>query len=156
MRRLRTDPPAAREDFVNADARLKEALADTGLSVRERVMAVSIRARTLIELGLHDEVPPLTGSRIEGYDPEQDYEGDLVGLAILRAHTFDPERGYTEILVAEKKAQTLRSRLHLAWEQVLLLQKIATPKAKVEAIRICNQNAGKIDFDERKKTLSLN
>ena len=57
------------------------------------------------------------------------------------------------MLLAEKKAATLRSRTYIAWEQVHLLQRIGTPKSKAEAIRLCTANAGKLDFDQIKRTL---
>jgi hypothetical protein len=116
-------------------------------------MAVTMRARCLIELERHADVPASLAVPIPNYSPDRNYPGDLVGLSLLKASRMDPEHAYAELLLAEKKAATLRSRVHLAWEQVHVLLKIGTPKAKAEAVRICAAHAGKIDFDELKKTL---
>ena len=154
MRRLRYDPGSAAESFAEAERDLAEAQADPDLDPGERVLAVTLRARCLIELERHTEVPPLVGAEIKGYAVDRAWRGDPVGLALLKASRLDPERAYAELLLAEKIAATLQSRVHLAWEQVHLLQKIGTPKAKAEAIRICEAHAGKIDFNELKQALS--
>lgn len=154
MRRLRYDPGSASGYFAEADRELAEALADEDLDATEVVLAVSLRARSLIELERHQEVGPLLSADYKGYNPERQWRGDPVGLSLLRATRLDPERAYGELLLAEKKAATLRARRHIAWEQVHALQKIGTPKAKAEAVKICEANAGKLDFDELKKALS--
>lgn len=147
------DPPAAREDFAAAERYLAEALADPDLPPRSRVEAASLRLRALIELDRHPEAGDLAAAPPEGYSPEATYDGDRVGLAILRAHALGGERGYAELVLAERYARTERARLHLAWQQVRLLERIGTPKAKVEALRICAQHAGKLDFDQIRKRL---
>jgi len=151
MRRLRYDPASADKYFAEADSELAEALADNDLDTQERVIAVTLRARSLIELERHVQVPAVFATPIAGFKLDLAYRGDSVGLALLRASKLDPERAYAELLLAEKKAATLRSRVHLAWEQVHLLQKIGTPMAKAEAVRICEAHAGKIDFDALKQ-----
>ena len=153
MRRLRYDPESADRAFAAADRDLATAMSDGDLDVNERVVAVTLRARSLIELERYTEVPAVIASPIQGYRPDLGYRGDSVGLALLRACKLDPERAYAELLLAEKKAATLRSRIHLAWEEVHLLQRLGTPQAKAEAIRICDAHAGKIDFDAIKKSL---
>lgn len=154
MRRLRYDPGSAGASFAEADHELAEALADPDLDPGERVLAVTLRARCLIELERHSDVPALIAGEIEGYTNDRAWRGDPVGLALLKASRLDPERGYAELLVAEKVAATLQSRIHLAWAQVHLLQKIGTPKAKAEGVKICEAHAGKIDFDQLKQALS--
>jgi hypothetical protein len=153
MRRLRYDPAAARGDFEQADGHLAEALADPDLSARERVTAAAIRVRTLVELDRHDDAAALAAQKVEGYQPGAFYEGDRVGLALIKAHALDPERGFAELLAAERGAQTFKARLHLAWQEVRFLQRIGTPKAKAEAVKICDQHPGKLNFDEMKKQL---
>ena len=153
MRRLRYDPDGAREDFEEAAGALARALTEEELEPRERITAVSIRARCLIELGRHEEAGALLSPPPPDFAPDRVYEGDLAGLALLRAFALDPERGYAELLRAERAAQTLPARLHIAWQQVHLLQKINTPQSRAEAIKICNSHAGKLDFDAIKKSL---
>ena len=99
-------------------------------------------------------IPCALAAALPGYNPDQFWHGDPVGLSLLRASKLDPERAYAELLLAEKRAATLRARLHIAWEQVHLLQKIGTPKAKAEAAKICEAHAGKLDFDALKQALS--
>ncbi len=154
MSLLRHDPPSAREEFLEADGNFAEALADPGLKARHRVPAAATRIRCLIELERHAEAADLAAAKIEGYDPEVPYEGDVVGLELLRAHALDVQRGLAQLLVAEKLAGTHKARLHLAWQQARFLERMGTPQAKAQAVRICEQHAGKIDFDERKKKLS--
>jgi hypothetical protein len=153
MRHLRYEPASAPDYFASAERYFSQALADEDLDPSERVMAVTMRARCLIELERHTDVPPSLGVPIPNYTPDRNYPGDIVGLSLLKASKMDPEHAYAELLLGEKKAATLRSRVHLAWEQVHVLQKIGTPKAKAEAVRICAAHAGKIDFDELKKAL---
>jgi len=154
MRRLRYEPAASPEYFAAAEKDFAEALAKDDLDASELVMAVTMRARCLIELERHAEVPEALAAPIPDYQPERRYPGDVVGLALLKAARLDPEHGYAELLLAEKKAATVKSRLHLAWAQVHLLQKIGTPKAKAEAVKICAAQAGKLDFDALKQALS--
>jgi len=154
MRRLRYDAAAAESYFTGAEQQLAEALADQDADVGERVLAVSLRARCLIELERHGDVAGALAAPLPGYNPDQLWHGDPVGLSLLRASKLDPERAYAELLLAEKRAATLRARLHIAWEQVHLLQKIGTPKAKAEAVKICEAHAGKLDFDALKQSLS--
>ena len=113
-----------------------------------------MRVRSLIELERHTEAAEALAVEIQGYGIDKAWRGDPVGLSLLRASKLDPERGYSELLLAEKTAATLRSRLHIAWEQVHQLQKIGTPKAKAEGVKICDAHAGKIDFDALKQALS--
>jgi hypothetical protein len=153
MRHLRTDPAWAREDFSEADVRYAEALADEDLSDAQRVTGVANRVRVLIELDRHAEAAALLEARLPGYRPDGFYEGDTAGLALVRAAALDPERGYAELLLAEKRAQTARARYHLAWQQARHLLRIGTPRAKAEALKICGQHAGKPEFDALKKSL---
>jgi hypothetical protein len=154
MRRLRYDPAASPDYFSAAEKDFAEALANDALDTPELVMAVTMRARCLIELERHADVPAVLSAPIPGYQPNRSYPGDLIGLSLLKSEKLDPEHGYAELLLAEKKAATLKSRLHLAWAQVHLLQKIGTPKARTEAVRICGAYAGKLDFDALKQSLS--
>lgn len=154
MRRLRYDPGSAGEYFAAADRDLADAIADDELDPVEAVLAVSLRARSLIELERHADAAALLAADIKGYNPDRAWRGDPVALSLLRAARLDPERSYGELLLAEKKAATLRVRLHIAWEQVHALQKIGTAKSKAEAVKICDAHAGKLDFDQLKKALS--
>jgi len=154
LRRLRYDSAGAEVHFADAERDLAEAMADKDLDPAEQVLAVTLRARCLIELERHGDVSGVLATELRAYNPDRAWRGDPVGLALLRASKLDPERAYAELLLAEKKAATLRSRLHIAWEEVHVLQKIGTPKAKGEAAKICDAHAGKIDFDALKKTLS--
>jgi len=154
MRRLRYEPASAPEFFAAAEKDFAEALADGGLDTSETVMAVTMRARCLIELELHGDVPQALAVQIPNYSAERSYPGDLIGLALLKASRLDPEHAYAELLLAEKKAATLRSRIQIAWEQVHVLQKIGTARAKTEGIRICAAHAGKLDFDALKQQLA--
>jgi len=153
MRHLRYEPASAPDYFAAAERYFDEALRDEDLDPSERVMAVTMRARCLIELERHADVAPSLAVPIPAYSPDRNYPGDVIGLSLLKASKLDPEHAYAELLLAEKKAATLRSRVHLAWEQVHVLQKIGTPKAKAEAVRICTAHTGKIDFDGLKKAL---
>lgn len=154
MRRLRYDPNSSPDYFAAAEKDFAEAIAEDNLDTAELVMAVTMRARCLIELEQHNEVPALLATPIPGYQLDRLYPGDMVTLALLKASKMDPERGYAELLLAEKKAASVKARLHLAWAQVHTLQRIGTAKSKAEAIRICEAHAGKLDFDELKKQLS--
>ena len=154
MRRLRVDAGAAEGHFASAEKDIQEALQDDDLDPAEKVLAVTIRARCLIELERHGDVAAVLATDLPQYTPDRAWRGDPVGLSLLRASRLDPERGYAELLLAEKKAATLRARLHIAWAQVRLLQKIGTPKAKAEAVKICEANAGKLDFDALKQSLT--
>ena len=154
MRRLRYDAAAAEGYFAAADKDLTDALADDDLEPSEKVLAVTLRARCLIELERHGDVAAALAVKLPDVTGDRGWRSDPVGLALLRASQLDPERAYAELLLAEKKASTLRSRLHISWEQVHLLQKIGTPKAKAEAVKICEAHAGKLDFDTLKQALS--
>jgi hypothetical protein len=154
MRALRYDPGAAAGYFAEAERHLAEALQDPDLEPGDRVAAVTLRARALIELERHADASAQIAAEIKGYSPDKPWRGDLVGLALLKASRLDPERAYAELLLAEKKAATLRSRVHLAWEQVHVLKRIGTPQSKAEAMKICDAHAGKIDFDALKQSLS--
>jgi hypothetical protein len=154
MRRLRYDPASAVSYFAQAERDLAEAIADDDLETAELVVAVTLRARSLIELERHADVAAVLATEIKGYSPDKAWRGDAVGLSLLRASKLDPERAYAELLLAEKKAATLRSRLHISWEQVHVLKKIGTPKAKGEALKICEAHPGKLDFDAFKQSLS--
>ncbi len=156
MTRLPADPITARDEFAGAEAQLGEALADPDLKLSERVLAISLRVRSLIELDRHGEAGDAATAKPQGYDPEVLFPGDPVGLSLMRASALDPERAYAELLLLEKEAPTLRTRLHAAWAQVHVLGRIGTPKARAEAVRICDQHAGKIDFDALKKGLAGN
>jgi hypothetical protein len=154
MRALRYDPGAAGRYFAEGERDLAEALKDPDLEPGDRVAAVTLRARCLIELERHADASAQIAEEIKGYAPDKPWRGDLVGLALLKASRLDPERAYAELLLAEKKAATLRARVHLAWEEVRLLQKIGTPQAKQEGVKICEAHAGKLDFDALKQALS--
>jgi hypothetical protein len=154
MRRLRYDAAAAEGFFAAADRQLAEAIAEDDLDSSELVLAATLRARCLIELERHGDVAGALAGKLPDVTADRGWRGDPVGLSLLRASQLDPERGYAELLLAEKKAATLRARLHLAWEQVHLLQRIGTPKAKAEGVKICEMHAGKLDFDALKQTLS--
>jgi hypothetical protein len=147
------DPAAARETFAEADEHFKAALGGGKLTVRQRVAATSYRVRSLVELDRHAEARDLSAAPIEGYDPGQPQEGDVVGLLLIRAHSLDPEHAFAELLIAEHKAGTVKTRRHVAWEMVHALEKMGKPESKSEAVRICQQNAGQLDFDELKKKL---
>jgi hypothetical protein len=156
MRELPRDPAAAREIFAEADEHFKTAFASGKLSVRQRVAASTYRIRALIELDRHAEARELSSAPIDGFDPTQAIEGDPVGLLLLRAHLLDPEHAFAELLVADRRAGTIQTRRHVAWEMVHALEKMGKPESKAEAIKICQQNPGQIDFDEMKKRLSTN
>jgi len=156
MRELPRDPAAAREMFAESDEHLRVALAEGKLTVRQRVAATSYRIRTLIELDHHAEARDLSSAPIEGFDPAQAVEGDPLGLLLLRAHLLDPERAFAELLVADRRAGTVQTRRHVAWEMVHALEKMGKPESKAEAVKICQQNSGQIDFDEMRKRLSTN
>lgn len=153
MRRLRYEPNASSQYFEEAVKEFDTALLDEDLEPAERVMAVTMRARCLIELERHADVPSSLAVSIPAYAPDRSYPGDIIGLSLLKASKLGAEHAYAELLLAEKKAATLRARTHLAWEQVHVLQRIGTPKAKAEAIRICTAHAGKLDFDQLKRGL---
>ena len=154
MRRLRYDSAAAEGYFSAGEKELAEALAQSDLDPAQQVLAVSLRVRCLIELERHGDVASALAVQLPQYNPDRAWRGDPVGLSLLRASKLDPERAYAELLLAERKAATLRARLHISWEQVHLLQRIGTPKAKGEAVKICEAHAGKIDFDALKQSLS--
>ena len=154
MRRLRYEPVAAPEYFSAAERDFAQALADPDLDPGERVMCVTMRARCLIELERHTDVPNLLAAPIAGYDIARNYPGDMIGLSLLKASKLDPERAYSELLLAEKKAATLKARLYIAWAQVHTLQRIGTAKSKAEGIKICDAYKGKLDFDELRAQLS--
>jgi hypothetical protein len=154
MRRLRYDPASAASYFAEGEKDLAEAIAGDDLETVDMVVAVTLRARCLIELERHADVAAVLATEIKGYSADKAWRGDAVGLSLLRASKLDPERAYAELLLAEKKAATLRSRLHISWEQVHALQRIGTPKAKAEGAKICDAHAGKMDFDALKQTLS--
>lgn len=154
MALLRSDPPSAKPRFERSAELLAQALPE--LTGSTRVTAASLRARALIELDRHPEADELVSTPIEGLDPAAFYEGDRVGLSLLRARKLDPDRAYAHLVMAETRAQTARARLHLAWQQARRLQEIGTPKAKAEALKICEKHPGKLDFDERRKSLGPN
>ena len=85
MHRLRYDPAAAAESFAEADRELAEAIAEDDLDPAEMVLAVTLRARSLIELERHADAAALLAAPIQGYTPEGRWSGDVVGLALLRA-----------------------------------------------------------------------
>ncbi len=154
MSRLGHHAELARQDFLEADAALAEALADPELPTGRRVTATSIRLRALIELDRHADARALAATAIPGFEPGLAYAGDRAGLALLRARGMDRERGFAELLLAERQTQTLRAQVHLAWEQVRLLAEIGTPASRAEAVRICERWPGRLDFDEQRKKLA--
>ncbi len=154
MLRAGRDPVRAQDHFARAEELLAEAMAEEDLSAAETATALANRVRSLVELDRHADAAALLEARIEGYDPARRYAGDLTGLALLRAHHLDPERGYAQLVLAERWANSEPARLHVAWQQARFLRKIGTPKAKEEAVRICRQHAGKLDFDAMKQELS--
>ena len=153
MSRLGRHAELSREDFLDADAALAEALADPGLPTSDRVMATSIRLRALIELDRHAEARDLAAAPIPGFEPGLAYSGDRVGLALLRARTLDAERAFAALLVPERETRTLRAGVHLAWEQVRLLRAMNTPASRAEAAKICERFPGRLDFDAQLKEL---
>jgi len=154
MVELRFDPARAQRCFSRADMLLTEALKEGDLEPAETVTAVANRVRALVELDRHQEAADLLVARIPGFKPEARYEGDLVGLALLKAHHLDPERGYAHLVLEERWASSEQSRLHMAWQQARFLRNLGTARAKAEAVRICGLHAGKLDFDAMKKDLS--
>ena len=153
MRHLRYEPASAPDYFAAGEKYFSQALKDEDLDPSERVMALTMRARCLIELERHADVDSSLAVPVPGYAIDRTYPGDVIGLSLLKASKLDPEHAYAELLLAEKKAATLRSRLHIAWEQVHVLQKIGSPKSRAEALRICAAHAGKLDFDAIKQSL---
>lgn len=154
MSRVGHHSELAREDFLEADAALAEALADPELATGSRVTATSIRLRALVELDRHAEARALAALPIPGFEPGLAYAGDRAGLALLRARAMDRERGFAELLLAERQTQTLHAQLHLAWEQVRLLSELNTAASRAEAARICERWPGRLDFDEQRKKLA--
>lgn len=151
---LRYDPGHAKVHFERSETYMAEALAEGDLETREKVTALSVRLRSLIELDRHPEAAALLGAPIEGFDPNYRYEGDTTGLALIAARHTDHDRAYRDLILAEKHARTARARQALAWEQVRVLRAKGTPQAKAEAVKICERNAGKLDFDEQRKALT--
>ncbi|HLY73224.1 MAG TPA: hypothetical protein VKU80_03830, partial [Planctomycetota bacterium] len=94
MRHLRYEPAAAPEFFAQAERYFSEALTDEDLEPSERVMAVTMRARCLIELERHAEVAACLAFPIPSYNPDRNYPGDVVGLSLLKASKMDPEHAY--------------------------------------------------------------
>lgn len=154
MFELPRDPVAAREIFAEADEHFQDAVAGGSLTTRQKIAAVSWRIRSLIELNHHAEARDLESQPVEGFDRAAPYEGDPLAFILMRAHTLDPERRYAELLLADRRAGTVQARLHVAWEMVHALDRIGKPQSKAEAVKICNQYAGKLDFDELKRRLS--
>lgn len=150
----RQHPEQANALFKESDEHFQKAIAEEELTAHRRVTATSFRIRAMIETDRHQDALALSSTPIDGYNLELAYDGDPVGLSILRSHALDPERGFTELLGGERFAGTPRARLHVAWEEVHALERIGTPKAKAVAVKICEQNAGKLDFDELRKRLS--
>lgn len=153
MRLLQYQPGAATSYFAAGDQELAQAITEDELEPPDLVLAVTLRVRCLIELDRHGDVPGVLATDIKEFDPERHWRGDPVGLSLLRASRLDPERAYAELLLAERLSGTLRARQHVAWEQVHLLQKLGTPQAKSEAVKICDAYSGKIDFDALKRSL---
>ena len=131
---------------------MAEALPD--LEAPQNVTAASIRLRALVELQRLHDADDLMATRLDGFKPKERYAGDRVGLAMLRARALDPERGYAELLSAARRTSSSRARLHLAREQVRLLTRIGTDKSRGEALRICGENSGRLDFDRLKERLN--
>jgi len=154
VRELSHDPAASRELFAESGEHFQLALSDGRLTPRQKVAATTYRVRDLIELGRHPEARDLSSAPVEGFDPSQAIEGDPVGLMLLRAHMLDPERAFAELLLADRRAGTVQTRLHVAWEMVHALEKMGKAESKAEAVKICQQNPGQLDFDELKKRLS--
>lgn len=154
MAELGRRPRLAEKRFAQAEQLLAEALEEEDGSLAEIVTATANRARCLIELDRHKEAAALLARKIRGYEPGGRHEGDRVGMALIRAHHLDPERGYAQLVMAEPWAHTERARLHLAWQEVRFLRALGTPKARAEAARICQLHAGKLDFDAMRKELS--
>ncbi len=153
MHRMRYDPAQARDHLGRSASFMAEALEDGDLYVEEQVTATTIRARALIETDRHAEAAALLALPIEGFDPARAYTADTVGLSLLRAQRMDPERAYAELLLTERRGSTLRARVHAAWQQVRVLRLIGTDKAKAEAVRVCERNSGRLDFDAQKQAL---
>lgn len=147
-------PDEARALFQESDEHFQAALAGESMPAHQRITAVSYRIRALIELDRHQDALALSSPPPEGYSLELAYDGDPVGLSLLRSHALDPDRAVAELLVADRMAGTVQARLHVAWEQVHALERLGNPKAKTQAVRICEAYAGKLDFDELKRRLS--
>jgi len=151
----RNHPEGAQSLFKESDEHFQASIAEEGLSPHRMVTAISYRVHSLIELDHHAEALALSSTAIQSYSLELAYDGDPLGLALIRSHALDPERSFAELLLADQRfAGTVKARLHVAWEQVHALEKLGTPKAKAQAVRMCDQHAGKLDFDEMKKRLS--
>jgi hypothetical protein len=148
------DIATARGHFQEADAALAEALADPSLTTRDRVTAASLRIRALIELDRHADARALAAVAIPGFEPNLAYEGDRLGLAILRARLRDPERAFADLVMVDRQIQTELARMHLAWEQVRVLTLINTPASRAEAAKICERWPGRLDFDAQRKQLT--
>jgi hypothetical protein len=156
VRELSRRPDEARAYFKESDEHFQAAIAEEGLSAHRRVTATSYRVRALIETDRHNEALALSSAPLEGYSLDLAYDGDPVGLSLIRSRALDPDRAFAELLVADRMAGTVKARLYVAWEQVHALERLGTPKAKSQAVKICDQHAGKLDFDELKKRLSGN
>lgn len=153
MARLGRHAELSRQDFLEAEASLAEALADPELSTQERTAATSLRLRALIELDRHEEARALAAAPLPGFEPGLDYPGDRVGLGLLRARPLDPQRAYAALLAVEREARTLRAQVHVAWEQVRALRAFGTPQGRAEAAKICARWPGRLDFDAQLKDL---
>lgn len=153
MARLGRHAELSRQDFLEAEASLAEALADPELRTHERTAATSLRLRALIELDRHEEARALAAAPVPGFEPELHYPGDRVGLGLLRARPLDPHRAYAALLALEREARTLRAQLHVAWEQVRVLRALDSPEARSEAAKICARWPGRLDFDRQLKEL---
>ena len=151
MAELKAYPEHALEHMEVAARLMAETLPD--LEPPTNITAASIRLRALVELQRIHEADDLLATEFEGFKPGGRYEGDRVGLAMLRARALDPERGYAELLLAGRRTSSSRARHHLAREQVRLLIRIGTDKSRREALRICEENRGRLDFDRLKESL---
>lgn len=149
---LDQDPAVALKHFQHAETALAQAMAEGDLDSGEVVTATAVRVRSLIELNRHAEAASLLKTQPEGFDPGKRYLGDKLALMLIRLRSLDPERAYAALLKAERVADTPHTRLHLAWQEAKLLVEIGTPKARAEARKLCDQNPGKLDFDELKKS----
>lgn len=147
-------PDLARDHFSTADRHLALALIGGELEAPEAIAALSYRVRALIELDRHVEADTLMRSSLEGFDPQSGYNGDFVGLALLRAITLDPERGYATLVMLSSRTESWRARLHADWQRSRFLVALNTPNARAEALKLCEAHAGQLDFDELKERLS--
>jgi len=153
MRHLRYEPASAPDYFASGERYFNEALKDEDLDPSERVMAVTMRARCLIELERHADVAPSLAVPLPSYTTDRNYPGDIIGLSLLKASKLDPERAYAEAAAGGKEGGDAALARPPRLGAGHVLQRIGTPEIQGGSDRICAAHAGKIDFDVLKKDL---